>query len=123
MTSTDRCDIIVHLIPTVILSASPFCRHDSKQVMNEKGGFAEARRFSMDNLNGAESSAPPSSAPLQLSDASQFPALGGGGRPPGPGSSWRGGRAGDESFTAPTTPTGTTPGSPLPTTSALRDQP
>ena len=102
-------------------------------------GLAGARRHSMDNMLqaagpqggvvGASSSSkgpppppppppPPSSAPLQLSDASQFPALGGGGgtssfaQPQG----WRGGRAADESNTVPAAPTSTAvPVSPSPT--------
>ena len=56
---------------------------------------------------------PPTSAPIQLLDAAQFPALGGRVVAPAP---WRGGRNQDESFTAPTTPTSTPgPASPAPT--------
>ena len=94
------------------------------------GGLAHARRHSMDNMlkaggagapagvGASKAGAPlPTSAPIQLSDAAQFPALGGRVVAPAP---WRGGRNQDESFTAPTTPTSTPgPTSQAPTASQV----
>ena len=51
-------------------------RQGSKQAP-ESGGLAGAGRFSMDSLQDVEGGSAPPPAPLQLSDASQFPALGG----------------------------------------------